>query len=216
MSYARRGLRALGVSILAALGLMAVTAGGAQGDFLVENGTAPIAGALENPLESNFRILGLNIEFFCHGGTASGSVELIGHGHATLELTECLVQGVNSAGELVGEPCALENNIVAKTLVSLILHNEKPYLLFSPLEGEVFAMVSGEPCPIPDSTVKGSVVASISNPDGDDVTKLISTKGNLSLFTSGKLFYGKNEAHMSADATVELTGAFKGVKWGAA
>jgi len=226
MSYARRGLRALGVSILAALGLMAVTAGGAQasGTFLIAGLAAPwsnvpIVGEADAPLanQNRFWILNLNIEVYCHEAAVGGTISSNGHGHAEIKFTTCLVHPVNSSGELILEPCQLDSSILGKTLVLVILHNSKPYLLFSPLEGKfLFHLTDTEPCPVPVAGFSGSIVATVSNPDGDDVTKLISTKGTLALFTTDKLFYGKNEVHLDADFYISLSGGHQGLKWGAA
>jgi len=231
MSYGKRGLKALMLSILAALGLMAFTAVGAQAQsFLVQDLTAPwsdvpISGTADDPLTNKNRlwILGLNIEIYCHGGSASGKINSNGHGHGHLLFTSCFAHGVNSSGELVGEPCKLDHHVLAEVLVLVILHsNGKPYILFEPLMvpgenplNETFATLNTEPCPIPSAPVKGSVVASISNPDADSVTKLLSTKGNLTLFSFDKLFYGKNEAHLDADANVALAGTHVGDTFGA-
>ena len=224
MSYARRGLRALGVSILAALGLMAVTAGGASasGTFLVQElagvWDAAILGKGDNPLDNENRLLVLNlkIEFFCHSGSAGGKINQAGHGHTTVEFKECFASGVNQDGDLIGEICELENDIVAKALAQVVLHSTKPYILFSPLEGEFYGVINTEPCPIPTASLKGNVVANISNPDGDNLVKLLSTKAMLGLFTTDKLFYGKNEAHLDVDGNVELSGAHENKAWGAA
>jgi hypothetical protein len=224
MNHGKQGLKVLGVSLLAALGLMAFGAGGAQasGSFLIEGLSglweATVTGEGENLLEggSRVRVLGLNAEVFCHAGTATGKITAHGHGHATLNFTNCLVSGTNNdaTGTLKGAVCTLEENLVAKVLTLVILHNSKPYLLFTPLDGLTFMEISGEPC-LPTAAYKGSQVASISNPDGDDVTKLISTKGMASLFPTHTLKYGVNSAHLTVDATVKLAGAHTGLAWGA-
>jgi len=225
MNYRKQGLRALGLSILAALGLMAFTAAGAQasGTFLVQGltgeWTATITGEEDNPLgnENKFLILNLNVEFYCHDATATGSIKPNGHGTGTITFSDCFAHGVTSGGALTGEPCELENSIVAKVLALVILHNSKPYVLFSPQEGETFATLNTEPCPIPSASVKGFAVVSISNPDGDDVTKLISSKGSTTLFSSAQhhLLYGKNEGHLDADANIRLAGSHVNLPWGA-
>jgi hypothetical protein len=146
--------------------------------------------------------------------TGTGKISTHGHGHATLTFSNCLASGTNNDGTLKGSTCELEGNLVAKVLALVILHNSKPYLLFTPLDGLTFLSIEGEPC-IPSASFKGSQVASISNPDGDDVVKLISTKGMASLFPTHTLKYGNNPAHLTVDAKVQLAGAHIGLKWGA-
>jgi hypothetical protein len=225
MNYGKQGLKVLGLSLLAALGLMAfgVSGASASGSFLIEGLGAPweatITGAGENLLESRFIVLPLNIEIFCHLATATGTIKNTGHGHATLTFSECLTVGIDSnvVHTLKGSVCTLEENIIAKVLALVFLHtNGAPYILLSPLDGLTFAEVGGEPC-IPGAKIKGSQVLSISNSGGDDVTKLISTKiANYStLFPSDSLKYGINAATLTADANVSLSGAHVGRKWGA-
>jgi hypothetical protein len=212
MNYKKQGLKALGLSFVAALGLMAFTAAGAQasGTVTVQGlsppFTTPIAGTIENALHANSRllILKLNLEISCHKGKAAGHLSNAGHGHAEIIFEHCLAKGV---GQSEAEACLMENNIVAKVLALVILHGEanKPFIRFSPLEGESFALVLEHTCPIPEhALIKGSVVAEIVDPELKVGSKLITTKGMLSLFTGDKLFYGANEAHLDADALVSL------------
>ncbi len=228
MNYRKQGLKALGLSFLAVLGLMAFAASGAQasGTVLVLNKektalltppfTASFTAAGENTLTSKLLILNLNMEIFCHAASASGSISDTGTGTATIEFTKCLAQGV-SGGALSGAVCEIPN-IVAKTKVLVILHegNVKlttsehnqlkgaPYLLFTPLDLLTFAQVLNHTeCALPEiANVKGSVVASIDNLNYE-LTHLISTKNMLTLFGS-TLTYGANEAHLDVDALVQL------------
>ncbi len=227
MNY-QRGLKALGLSILAALGLMVTTAGGAQasGTFLIQ-GLAPpwthlITGAGENNLDSYLLILKLNVKISCHAVSLTGTIKNTGHGHVSFKLSSCLV--TDSASESVG--CTLAEPIEFRYLVLAILHNSKPYLLFSPLDGLAGGTIkaSGEFCTLPkEATIKGSFVTWISNPDGDDVTKLISTKAippaqkptMLELFPGDALMYGSHVMHLIFDANVALAGPGEGRAWGA-
>lgn len=221
MNYRKQGLRALGLSILAALGLMAFTATAAQasGTFLVAglsgSWTAEATGKGENILESYLQVLKLNLKLACHQiSVTNAKISNAGHGTGTISFSSCLV--TDNAGNEVD--CTLHEPINANVLALVVLHNSKPYILFSPT-GANFAVVKslGEFCTLPkEAAVTGSVVVSISNPDGDDVTKLISTKNMLSLFTADKLFYGAHEGHLVADAEVALSGIHEGLKWGAA
>ncbi len=221
MNY-RQGLKALGLSLLAALGLMALTASGAQasGTFLIEGLSPPwqaeVTGQGENILESYLQVLKLNVKLGCHVVQAAGSINNVGHGHGLLYFTECLA--TDSEGN-VGE-CEFLEPLEARVLILVILHSDsKPYMLFSPLVGSVLLAIKEHNlfCPfLLDGGITGSVVASISNPNGDDVTKLISSKNMLLLFPADKLFFGAHEVHLSADGLVSLAGKLSGLKWGAA
>ncbi len=243
MNYRKQGLRALGLSLLAALGLMAFAAAGAQasGEFLIAEPTNPnwleetITGKLENALTSSLLILNLNHELICHEATVTGNINSHGHGHVDFELENCYVQGV-SGGVLVGAKCSYFD-IIIKTLALVILHEGgtkltldglggaehklgkgTPYILFTPLDGLTFAtVVIGESeCAMPaESRLKGCFVASIQKPFEDEVVKLISSKGLLELFGC-TILYGANQAHLSLDALFSLSGSEIGKKWGAA
>jgi hypothetical protein len=221
MNNGKQGLKVLGISLLAALGLMAFGASGASasGTFLISGVGAPweetVSGKGINLLNGRFWVLGLNIEIYCHTATGTGKISSGGTGTATLTFSSCLTSGTQTDGKLKGETCPLEENIIAKVRALVVLHNSKPYIQLTPEDGLTFAEVGGEPC-IPGAKVKGSVVASISNPDGDDAVKTINTEGILTLFSGDDLFYGVNEAHLKAEAEVELSGARKGTAWGAA
>jgi hypothetical protein len=215
MNYRKRGLKALGVSLLAALGLMGfiatevqaagtVTIAGLSSPF-----ETPISMVLENTLNSRYWILKLNLEISCHKGSGTGALTSSGHGKVTIRLEECLAQGVTSGGVLTGSPCTMERNIEAKVLALVLLHGteNKPYILFSPAENETFALILEYTCPLPEhALIKGAFVASIANPAQAVGSKLISTKGTLTLFTGDKMFYGANEAHLDLDAVVGLSG----------
>jgi hypothetical protein len=240
MGYRRNGLRALGLSLLAALGLMALgTSGaGASGNVLVEGLSPPfnvaIAGEAENALESNFMILSLNMEIFCHKSTITGAITNSGHGTATISLEECLAQGV-SGGSLTGALCEIPD-FVAKALALVFLHSGgklivdttpltpytehkegigDPYILFTAQDGLTFAKVLNHTeCALPESVnVKGCFVAKIVT-TGDQVTHLISSKGMLELFGC-KINFGANESHFTREWVVSLAGEHKGLAWGA-
>lgn len=167
------------------------------------------------------------MEIFCHEAAAAGSISSSGTGTATIEFKKCLAQGV-SGEKLSGAVCEIPD-IVAKVSALVILHegNEKlaihetgkglPFLLLTPQDGVTFAEVVNETeCALPElAKVKGSLVASISNPHDTDIQKLLSTKSMLTLF-GGKLNFGANEAHLEADIQVEIDSVTPaGWKWGA-
>ena len=138
MNYRKHGLKALGLSFLAVLGLMAFTATAAQASGLVlvlkadKIGSLPkpftvgITGREHNALAANSRllILGLNFEIFCHTAVVSeGTLTDKGSGHATITFQTCLAQGlVAGTDTLTGAICEIPN-IVAKTKYLVILHS---------------------------------------------------------------------------------------------
>ncbi len=229
MNYGKQGIKALGLSIIAALGVMALmaTAANASGAFTFEEPTkGSIIGKAENTLEGRLLILSLNMEIFCHEATATGSIDETGSGTVTVEITKCLAQEAKS-GALSGAVCEIPN-ITAKATALVILHEGSvklevhdsgkglPFLLLTPEDGLTFAKVSNNSeCALPEvANVKGTLIASISNPHGTDVQKLISTKNMSSLFGI-LLKYGSNSAHLDADMQMELSGTYTGWKWGA-
>ncbi len=227
MNHRKRGLRALGVSMLAALGLMAFAASGAQGSgtLLVLNpektalltgfGTFPLTGTALNTLTNKLLVLGLNMEIFCHTVTITGSLSETGTGTLTILLENCLTQGV-SGGALTGAVCTIPH-ITHKFKALVVLHSGntalsqsqhgtgtgEPYILFTPEDLLTFATVTNNTeCALPETAkVKGCFVAKVDNlnyaPFHD--TK---TTGMLTLFGC-KINYGANEAHLDAEVRIE-------------
>ena len=138
MNYRKHGLKALGLSLFAILGLMAFAAAGVQASGLVlvlnalKNGSLPkpftvaLTGKEHNALATNSRllILGLNFEIFCHTAVVSnGIITDKGSGHATITFQTCLAQGlVVGTDTLTGAICEIPD-IVASTKYLVILHS---------------------------------------------------------------------------------------------
>ncbi len=163
-----------------------------------------ITGELEG--EGNrLYILGLNILLKCKYATVvSASIGANGHGSGEISFKECYFTDLSLNKS---ETCNAEV-LNAKFLALLVNHNGHGYVLFSPQETNFTqahaTSTPGKECLLPKlPVIKGSVVAKISAASGvHDTLNLISTKGMLTLFSSDKLFYGANEAHLEADATV--------------
>ncbi len=228
MNYRRQGLRALGLSILAVLGMMAFTATAAQaggGEWLIEtssgvkttlknlSGLESITGEQEG-LFNRLYILKLNLLVKCKKTVVSEAHIVsspLGHGKATISFSTCEVTDLS----LNPVACTLQEPIVTKVLALLVKHNGAGYILFSPQVGLKFALVksSGEFCTLPkEAEVKGHVVAEIKVKD--EVNNLISTKLTLTLFPNHTLEYGAHVAHLEADALISLNDVHKGKKWG--
>ena len=137
MNYRKHGLKALGLSLFAVLGLLAFAATAAQASGLVLVLKADQVGSLPKPFtvgitgkehnalaaDSRLLILTLNFEIFCHKLTVSnGLLTSSGSGSATITFEICLVQGVTGADVLTGAVCQIDN-IVAKTKFLIILHS---------------------------------------------------------------------------------------------
>ena len=137
MNYRKHGLKALGLSLFAVLGLMAFAAAGVQASGLVLVLKADKVGSLVKPftvgikgkehnalaVDSKLLVLGLNYEIFCHKAGVTGTLTSSGSGSATITFEGCLAQGlVAGTDTLTGAVCELPN-IVAKTKYLIILHS---------------------------------------------------------------------------------------------
>ncbi len=237
MNYRKHGVKALCLTILAALGLMAFTTTGAQasGTFLIQEPKGgswteeTFAGAMD-ALKTKLTVLNLNLELFCQSGWTYGTIKPNGHGHLETRLEQCYVSGINGAGELQGGNCQLEESpIYFKALILVILHRpnlalaakagneDKAFLLFTPLDGLTFLKIlNHSECVIPETTsIKGSFVGKIVG-DSHEAFKLIETNGMLTLFPTHKLLFGTSEAHFDFFALLSLSGVNELKKWGAA
>jgi hypothetical protein len=241
----RHGLKVLGLSLLASLSVMAFTAVGAQasglinsGEFLIEDGigsgglktglltfkqvgiTSETISGEQTVLWGELLILELELVLKCKTAAVSeATISALGHGKAKIVFSACELR------DHLGNPSGcIVHPIKALVLALVILHgaNLHPYLLFEPQSGEVFATVTllDEPlgvCLLPTPVdVTGKVVAEILKPLEHQVKPLIAVNsGTLTLFPSHILKYGENEAHLTTEALVHLTGANDGKKWSA-
>lgn len=176
MSYAKKGLRVFGVCLVAALGLMAVSAAGAQaqtgwlvgGAFINStrtinasihplNATAPV----EKHLVLVTTTLGANVKILCENLTVDDG--LLFNNEKAEGLAELLFSTCQTFlnGSLSGI-CKPKEAILAKVKFHAILHNSLTYLLFEPHEaGKPFATLEfpNEECLLsPKREVKGDVV----------------------------------------------------------
>ena len=163
MSYRRNGLRALGVSLMAALGLMAFTAAGAQAAFLyLEGGVTKTLAVESEPVVSahntgTLLVPGLNIEIQCKKVESDPTAKVkllansvVAHGH--LLFTECESFEIENKVTKVkltllgsckpSSPGTASGTVLAGGLAELVLHEAtgRTYVLFKPLspkkEGE--------------------------------------------------------------------------------
>lgn len=138
MNYRKKGLKALGLSFLAVLGLMAFAASGASASGLVlllnavgqpiPHLDVGVTGEADTPGDDRLWVLGLNLEIGCPAATVnSGLLSSTGHGSGNILFENCTANGVNASGALVGESCSpTPDDIEAKVLILLILHSGGP------------------------------------------------------------------------------------------
>jgi hypothetical protein len=229
MSYAKNGLRAFGLCLVAALGLMAFSAAGAQattgwlvnGSFITGNTAIHASAHTEAVLLT--KQLGAHIVILCttleteEGKLTSGTVE----GLIKLKYKNCQTLLDN----VVTPACKPVEPIVALAKFKAILHGTPSltYLLFEPdgPAGTPFAHIKfNKPCVLfPEVLVEGSVVAeclneSLETMNGealhrdlcltDLVHHLIQEAPNQALFGDG-LFVNGEPAHLSGIANALVT-----------
>ncbi len=228
MSNAKRGLRAFGLTLVAAMGLMASMAAGASaitwdvgGKEIA--GTVTASGKLKSGQTALLLVPAQSLVLHCTGFTVNeGSLLTNNTAHANLKYTGCTtkVKGVESAG---CKPEILE----VKAKVLPILHTDGlVYLLVHPLTaGQPFTTIhyNEETCALPPlPTVTGSTVfhcenittglkLSCSHPK----TNILILPADPALFPSDTLQYGLNAAAIHGKAEIFLTGVNAGKEFNA-
>lgn len=230
--------RALGLSLLSALSLMAVFAGGAQatadpgsfwvgelGKFLLATftGTQEGAGSLLVP--------GRSLTITCNAGHVnSGHLKTSTLGLAKVTFLECATFSHPGGGALtactVGKEKGKPESIVATADLLPFLHLEGGiptnlnYVTAEPDESANFTeiVLSGSTCAIKGTyAVTGSISAEIkpalSEPTHPIVNLIEATKA-FSELVKDSLSFGAFSAFVIAKAEIELTGEHKGIKFG--
>jgi hypothetical protein len=242
MSYSKHGVKVLGLSLIAALGLMAVSAAGAQaqtgwlvgGAFIgatqgVEGEIHPL-NATEKHLVLSGEALGAKVKILCKALAVDDGLLFANEaaeGLATLLYSTCetFLNGSLSAVCKPAEP------ITANVKFKAILHNSLTYLLFEPDNSTVFTNLKfpNAGCLLkPERPIAGSFVVEClteelktmtEDPEKRDlcltdlVNHLIKEASPQSLFgTDGLTFAGK-PATLEGIAKVFLSGANKGGTW---
>ena len=223
MSNTKRGLRALGLSLMAATGLMVFMAAAASAAPLFEIGHVPnlhatATGALKT--EGLLSVPGQsNLLIHCATGTVTeGLVYADGtKAHATINYSNCktLVEGKENA------KCVAQI-LPVKVKLLPIAHSSKTYVLAEPLTaGQPFTTIhyNEETCALPSlPTVTGSVVFECE--DGSLVQESCATlklgtrlikPAPAALFPTDTLKYGLFAATVEGEAEVTLTGAHTGL-----
>ncbi len=223
MSNTKRGLKALGLSLMAAMGLMAFTAAGAQAITWDINGAeigannSNVTGNIVAGTTGLLLVPAQNLVIHCSKFTVEEGtlMSVANNAHAKLKYSECstTVKGVKSPG------CTPE--ILAVTAKILpILHNSKVYLLVEPLTaGQPFTTIhyNEETCALPPlPTVTGSVVfqcytgALVAADCKTARIKQTIMPAPAALFPTDVLKYGLNESTIHGEGEVFLKGADAG------
>jgi hypothetical protein len=224
MSQGRHGLKVLGLSLLTALGLMAVTAGVAQAaEFIHEDMTFSSLNITSEQVEGSIGagellVPGLGLKIHCEsghvknakvylGGKAEASVLFLGC--KVLENTKCTVYEKE-----LETPGAIEASGVGK----LVLHNNKHYLV---AESDEFARVfiHGDKCLLPlENLVDGSVALELEkaltlNLKDQPISDISKSDDEL---LGVQLFFGEELAEIDGGlGTAHLSGTHENDFWGA-
>ena len=219
MGNTKRGLRALGLSLLAATGLMVFMAAGASAASFDVNGTSGLHATATGQLkeEGLLKVEAQNLIIHCATATVTnGLIYADGtKAHATINYSKCktLVKNIENPG------CVPTIDPVNVKILP-ITHSSKSYLLVEPLTGTQFTQIhyNEETCGLPVlPAVTGTVVFECE--DGSlkeescstlKVTRLIKP-ASLTLFSSDTLKYGLNAATLEkGEAEISLTGDHTG------
>ena len=218
MSNAKRGLKALGLSLMAAMGLMAFTAVSAQAFNWDINGAEiktleTATGKLKSGQTALLLVPAQSLVIHCTGFTVNeGALELDNTAHVKLTYTGCTTKVKGS--ENVG--CKPEILPVSAKILPF-LHSSKVYLLVEPLTaGQPFTTIhyNEDTCALPPLvSVSGSVVfecENAANGGQKDCKEAASPQlvrpAPPALFEIDKLQYGLNPAEIHGRAEIALTG----------
>lgn len=233
MSHRKPGTRLLRLSLLAALGLMALTATSAQAENLeagkTKRGTITVLGSEELAIGETVtgeeegtvlaQVPGRGIEMKCPGGYDIEEAQILkeGVGDAKVTFLECKVFTIGGKEEV---PCNVlpKGNITGSALLLAIKHEGKAYVLGEPKPGNtVFTIIEfgGAECPLATKNiVSGSYSGELKEAEG--VELLVTGNQAIQKLLGDKVSFGAFEALVIGSGKVHLTGAHKGCKWGVA
>jgi hypothetical protein len=236
MSHRKLGLKALGLSFLAALGLMAFMAAGAQANWLVLSATTQlennenVAVKTHEDLEFKLLVAAQGLEILCLTVESDG-LKLKGlstMGEGAVNFRKCktwqVVHGVNT--EQKG--CVPKEPILAEGKGKLVLHNSLTWVLLEPpTVGGSLALIEFNPatCALSeDSEITGSLLVECGhlttgafvaeNCATLALTHLFRAAPNQALLSDG-LFFDANPAVLDGIAAASLSGRNENVAvWG--
>lgn len=218
MRKTMRSLKVLGVSVMAALGLMAFTASAAHAETeLKVNGTLLKANETFTGVNQGTYLLIIpsrNLVLHCAKRLFEGYLYLwIPRRWDIVYLYENCT-ALTLAGVSVPKCDVAEYTIKAEA--SAFLHNSKTYMLFGPEKGGVLGEIEfGELCALTETVeLTGSWVEECVEVSCE--TEAVSHKmavASSKLFTTDALKFGEVSATLEGSAEVQLSGANKGQKW---
>lgn len=228
--------KALSLCLMAALGLMAFLASGAQAEWLLEGKVitenTPFHGVI-HPLEKEPKTKHLvllvpakEIEILCAKLVIDEGVLLSGASLAALGLllfSEC----ETFQKKVLSKGCKPKEPIDAKVIGKLILHEKLNYILIEPDLTKNFTVIdfNEETCALPDTEVNGSVVVEcmgekleLKEVTGidyclEELVHHLITEASRKLFPADVLKYGANEAFLDGIVDLLLSGKDEGKKW---
>jgi hypothetical protein len=231
----KNGFKALGLCLIAVLGLMGITAVGAQakGDWRIEGANTATTAEFTSEKDGtkDFTILtgtgGTEIEVLCQELTTDDGLLLAptktesGKGLVTLLFKGCKTF-LNGS---LSEACKPIEPIVAKLKFLLVLHNKTTYLLLEPDVGTTFAAIKFEAgCALPEIVITGSLAYEDGNEpfENESVKRLMlgvpaplfggQTEGGTTL-PNARLLFGVNSVKLEGSIWWKLAGANLGKKW---
>ena len=210
--------RVFGLSILGIVSMMAMFAVSAQAaEFWVkEKGNVLLAtatGAQEG--EGILLVPGRNLTLKCAAGDVKEGSEIktASEGLAKILFLTCKAFSHKTGSAI---PCEVLNP-EATAIISPVVHEGLPYVLAKADGGTNFTTVvmHGELCPLPlESPVTGTLAAKVTT--NGAVVDLIESSEAIQKLLGDVLKFGEFEAFVIAKATIELTGAHKGLNFGVA
>jgi hypothetical protein len=227
MRSKKHGIRSLALAAMAALGVMAFGTGGAQaqapelpgkstaGSFSVNLATPSGQALVGEQLGAGYLLIqARDLKIECQKGIAtSGAISNATSAQVTITFEGCIAN--NHKGEPL-KGCQLKEleTIKASALALPIVHGGERFLLFEPLVGSVYTILtfkSETVCALPlTSPVSGSAVAKVEGGlEGEAQTIVFSE--TIQLLSGDVLKYGAfvNTAYLNGIADIELEGGGK-------
>lgn len=237
MTRRKHGFKILGLAVLVAAGLMAFSAAAAQGEFLILGAgleqfgveEAAFEGSVDTPF--SFLVEPKNYEINCPEVDITGTL-LLSDADAKFTFRKCAIFSMEPLEEIKGchvsLPAGGQLIFFLNALILTVLHKTKEengeeqtltFLLAEQLPGSgtlgIVHLKTEAGCPLPEAlNIKGTIAMTINQ--GGAITNLIRAGGEtLQLLLGDALRINEKEAFLDGSFFAELTGLFKGCKWGA-
>jgi hypothetical protein len=216
-------LRVLGLSLIAAIGLLAIGAAAAQaeGEWKIGGKTLPELKIEEESVNASldgtftYTVPSLSLEIKClKMDSLKGRVLLKGAGELSLLFLECTFFAGKSQEEV--KACTVKD-VSINASDSIVLHGGKTYLLFKPLEGKTTFLTytfEGAECVIAGTShaVGGSFAVDLESEKVTQTLKLGNSTADALLGDEAKLVTAK--VSLAGTLLLSLSGAQAGKAWG--